>query len=252
MTKEIDEIKKNNTYTLLDAPAESTIVGSMWIFQTIKDSQGRIVRYKARLTAKGFAQKYGIDYDEVFAPTCGVETIRLILAVAIGRQWEIHQSDVSTAFLNSTLPEDISVFMKQPEGFAEPGKEKMVCKLNKALYGLKQASHEWNKEITSTLCEMGFEQSKVEECLLFRMDAILCVYVDDLIISGANTSVIKQIQDQLDKKYKLKHLGSINWILGIKVSRTIKGLELSYKAAIDKMLMEFGMDKANPSKHRWR
>ena len=70
--------------------------------------------------AKGYAQKQGVHYDEVFAPVARLETVRLILAMAANGGWEVHHMDVH-----------------QPPGFEEPNSAGMVLKLNKALYGLK-------------------------------------------------------------------------------------------------------------------
>ena len=100
-------------------------------------ADGSIDRYKARLVAKGFSQLEGTDFDETFAPVARLSSIRALLALGAHYDWEIHQMDVKTAFLNGDLDEEI--YMTQPEGFVQPGKVNMVCKLRKALYGLKQA-----------------------------------------------------------------------------------------------------------------
>jgi hypothetical protein len=95
------------------------------------------MKHKARLIAKGYVQKHGIDYDEVFTPVARIDTVKLLLALAANRGWEVHHLDVKTAFLNGELEEE--VYVRQPEGYAVKGKEKQVYKLSKALYGLKQA-----------------------------------------------------------------------------------------------------------------
>ena len=100
-----------------------------------------MVRYKARLVAKGFSQVHGVDFNETFAPVAKFTTIRCILAIGAVMDLEIHQMDVKTAFLNGELEEDI--YMEQPEGFVEQGKEHLVCKLKSSLYGLKQSPRAW-------------------------------------------------------------------------------------------------------------
>ena len=92
---------------------------------------------KARLVAKGYTQKFGVDYDETFTPVVRFTSIRVLLALAVQKDMLVHQMDVVTAFLNSTLEEEI--YMEQPSHYVEKGKEKLVCKLNKSLYGLKQS-----------------------------------------------------------------------------------------------------------------
>uniref|UniRef100_A0A1X7TG71 Reverse transcriptase Ty1/copia-type domain-containing protein n=1 Tax=Amphimedon queenslandica TaxID=400682 RepID=A0A1X7TG71_AMPQE len=88
-------------------------------------------------TAKGFSQMYGIDYDQTFSPIAKFESLRLLLALAVQNGLTVHQRDVTTAFLNGTLEEE--VYMDQPEEYVENRKEKLVCRLNHSQYGLKQA-----------------------------------------------------------------------------------------------------------------
>ena len=87
--------------------------------------------------AKGFAQKYGIDYEKTFAPMAKMPTIRIILSLSIAQGWKVFQLDVNSAFFNGDL--DVKIYMNQPEGFISEGKESFVCKLKKSLYELKQA-----------------------------------------------------------------------------------------------------------------
>jgi hypothetical protein len=69
-----------------------------------RDDNGNITRYKVRYVAKGFAQKYGIDYDKTTAPTAQLESLQLILHIAASLNWDIHQFDIKTTFLHGILP----------------------------------------------------------------------------------------------------------------------------------------------------
>ena len=149
---EIDALAKNGTWTLVDLPAGRKAVKSKWVFKRKADG-----RYRARLVAKGFTQIQGIDYDETFSPVARFESLRLILALAALEDWEIHQMDVKSAFLNGLLEEEI--YMEQPEGFITPGQESKVCLLKKAIYGLKQASRAWNLQFHGVLVELGFTRT---------------------------------------------------------------------------------------------
>jgi hypothetical protein len=91
--------------------------------------------------ARGFSQKEGIDYDEIFAPVSRYTSIRVIISLASVFGWKLHQMDVKTSFLNVEVEQEVCI--KQPEGFVIHGKESHVCKLKKALYGLKQAPRAW-------------------------------------------------------------------------------------------------------------
>ena len=71
--------------------------------QLKKDTQGRIVKHKARLVAKVYVQQQGIDFDEVFAPIARLETVRLLISIAAHEEWKVHHMDVKSAFPNGDL-----------------------------------------------------------------------------------------------------------------------------------------------------
>ena len=85
---------------------------------------------------------FGTDYNETFCPVIRLESLRVLTALSMQRGLQLHQMDVTTAFLNGTLEEE--VFMKQPEGYEVMGREQMVCWLKKSIYGLKQSLRCWN------------------------------------------------------------------------------------------------------------
>ena len=111
---EIDALSKNNTWDLVDLPPGRKAVKSKWVFKLKTDGC-----YHTRLVAKGFTQIPGIDYDETFSPVACFESLRLLLALAVLEDWEIHQLDVKSAFLNGMLDEEI--YMEQPQGFIIAG-----------------------------------------------------------------------------------------------------------------------------------
>jgi len=131
----------NGTWELTPLPKGRKAVKCKWVFRTKKDARGVVVRFKARLVAKGCSQVEGVDFSETFAPVAKFNTIRIILALAAAMGLEIHQMDVKTAFLNGEL--DVVIYMEQPEGFVQKGREHLVCKLRKTLYGLKQSGRAW-------------------------------------------------------------------------------------------------------------
>ena len=102
------------------------------VFKTKKDSLGNIERYKARLVAKGFTQKEGIDYTETSSPVSKKYSLRVIMALVAHFDWELHQMDVKTTFLNGDREEE--VYMKQPEGFpSSHGEQSFIRNLSKIL-----------------------------------------------------------------------------------------------------------------------
>jgi hypothetical protein len=137
MNEELDQIEKNNTWELVPRPSDKNVIGSKWVFKNKLSEQGQIVRNKARLVCKGYAQIEGQDFDETFAPVERMEVIRIFLAYACQKRFKVYQMDVKSAFLNGNLEEE--VYMEQTEGFSLTDKPNYACKLKKALYGLKQA-----------------------------------------------------------------------------------------------------------------
>jgi hypothetical protein len=101
------------------------------------------------VVAKGFKQRYGIDYDDTFSPVVKVATIRLVLAIAVSRGWDLRQLDVKNVFLHGILEEE--VYMQQPPGYADANAPRHICNLDKALYGLKQAPRAWYSRLITKL-----------------------------------------------------------------------------------------------------
>ena len=106
-----------------------------------------MVCYKARLVVKGYAQREGIDYNEIFSPVVKHSSIRILLALVAQYELDLNQLDVKIAFLHGDLDEEI--YMSQLTGFKTVGKEDMLCKLKKSLYGLKQSPKQWYKYFDS-------------------------------------------------------------------------------------------------------
>lgn len=145
----MDSIIENGTWELIDLPASHRPIGLKWIFEVKRDEKGAVQKHKACLVAKGFVQRHGIDYDEVYAPVARLESVRLLLALAGHAGWQVHHMDVKTAFLNSKLDEE--VYVSQPPGFEAPNSGGKVLRLRKALYGLKQAPRAWNMKLDRVL-----------------------------------------------------------------------------------------------------
>ena len=179
-------------------------------------------RYKCCLGAKGFTQRPGIDYDETFSPVVMFTTIRALVAYATQHGMPIHQMDVVTAFLNGQLDEEI--YMDQPEGFKEPEKEGLVCRLQKSLYGLKQYPRCWNRKLREFLISEEFTQGQADPCLFYHMDenrslVVIAVYVEDLIIAADRDEDIEATKKMLTHRFKLKDLGELSFILGMGVQQ---------------------------------
>lgn len=247
MREELESIEKNETWFLTDLPAGRKAVGCKWVFKLKFDETGRVSKYKARLVAQGFSQKYGIDFDEVFAPVANSVTFRMLLSISGIRNYFVKHFDVKTAFLNGTLNEDI--YMRQPPGFC---KNDQVYKLKKSLYGLKQAARVWNLVLHGALVKRGSVQSQEDRCLYtIREGKDVCfilVHVDDLLMAGSSMKLIESISEALSKVFELKDLGDVKQYLGINILRDEKGnFVINQSNYIDKIVHEAGLKDSKVS-----
>lgn len=157
MNEEIESILRNDTWDLVELPTNKTPIGCKWLFKPKMNEDVSIEKLKARLVAKGYSQHECIDFDDTFAHVAKLNAISILIALATKYNWELHQLDVKSAFLNGELKEEI--YLVQPEGFVKQGHEHLVCRLKKALYGLKQAPTSWYGKVDSFFLEYGFHRS---------------------------------------------------------------------------------------------
>nr|GEW34990.1 putative ribonuclease H-like domain-containing protein [Tanacetum cinerariifolium] len=187
-----------------------------WLFKNKHDEENTVMRNKTRLVIRGYRQEEGIDFEESFAPVARMEAIRIFLAYATHKGFTVHQMDVKTTFLHSSLKED--VYVCQPEGFIDADYPSHVYKLKKALYGLKQEPRAWYDELSTFLLQNGFSKGTIDPTLFTRRfnDDILVVnqspggifinqskYVHEILMKyGLNTSnivgTLMHIKDKLD------------------------------------------------------
>lgn len=251
---EIDSLKQNKTWDLVDPPNDKNIVGCKWVFKHKRDENGDIQRFKARLVAQGYSQKPGIDYDEVFAPVARYNSIRSILAIVNEFDLELHQMDVKTAFLHGELDEEI--YMAQPEGFVDENNPEKVCKLRKSLYGLKQAARCWNQALHKFLIESDYIQSNADPCIYIKRVklndkeclVIVAVYVDDLIIASNDTVILLEEKRKLSQRFATVDQGEIKFCLGMSIKRDRKLgiLKIDQIAYLKRILEKFGMADCKP------
>ena len=181
--EEMNALKKSVTWVIEDLPRGKKTVGCKWVFTVKCKADGSIERYKARLVAKGFTQTYGIDYQETFAPVAKINSIRVLLSLAVNYNWPLYQLDVKNAFLNGDLEEE--VFMSLPPGFEKCFGQDKVYKLKKSLYGLKQSPRAWFERFGRAVKNHGYHQSQADHTMFYKHSeggklVILIVYVDDI------------------------------------------------------------------------
>ena len=187
INEEMKSLQKNSTWKVVELPEGKKPVGCRWVFTVKYKADGTIERFKARLVAKGYTQTYGIDYVETFAPVAKINTVCILISLAVNLDWPLHQFDVKNAFLHEDLQEE--VYMELPPRCnmqSEGGKH--VCRLKKALYSLKQSPRAWFGRFTKSMKALGYKQSNSDHTLFVKhkkgMITCLIVYVDDMIVTG--------------------------------------------------------------------
>jgi transposase InsO family protein len=250
---ELAAIRENNVYEVTDLPPDRKVIKSRFVFKVKYRADGAVDRYKARLVAKGYTQQAGVDYEETFAPVAKFATIRTVLAAAAAHDLAVHQMDVKTAFLHGELDEE--VYLEPPEGV--PIEQGKVWRLRKALYGLKQAPRQWNRKLDEFLRSLGFQRSEADHSLYVHGDpatgesayVVIAVYVDDLIIAGAERDVLDS-KSKLASRFKMTDMGEVQWLLGLEVQhdKERKLFKLSQRKYIESVLERFGMADSKPVK----
>ena len=124
---EMDSLHANGTWALVPRVSHMKVIPCKWVFALKYDAAGHVTRFKTRLVAGGHRQEEGIDYNETYAPVSRLATLRTFLAVTAWHRWEVHQLDITTAFLNGAA--DTDVYMLQPPGFRDG--TNLVCHLQK-------------------------------------------------------------------------------------------------------------------------
>src|SRR5258708_33441229 len=240
-------LSKNDTWELVILPSGCKAIKSKWVFKLKADGC-----FHAHLVAKGFTQIPGIDYDETLSPVACFESLQLLLALAVLENWEIHQMDVKSAFLNGILNEEI--YMEQPQGFITAKQENKVCQLKRALYGLKQASHTWNQQFHGVLTALGFEQTYSDAGIYVHHQhggnslLIVVLYVDNITIMGSLLENVKQLKEKLSLHYEMSDLREIQSYLGMQICQdhSKRHIEVDQSGYIRSILDCFGMADANP------
>ncbi|GJW05934.1 ribonuclease H-like domain-containing protein [Tanacetum coccineum] len=250
MCDEYNALIKNNTWTLVPRPTDTNVVRCMWLFRHKYHADGTLSRYKARLVANGSTQIEGIDVDETFSPVVKPGTIRTVLSLATSRHWPIHQLDVKNAFLHGDLSE--TVYMHQPPGFRDSEHPDYVCLLQRSLYGLKQAPRAWFQRFASYITRSGFSHSRCDSSLfIYRQGtntAYLLLYVDDIVLTASSEHLLQQIIHSLHQEFSMTDLGSLNYFLGISVTRNSSGMFLSQRKYATEILERAHMVGCNSSR----
>ncbi|KAE9052152.1 Retrovirus-related Pol polyprotein from transposon TNT 1-94 [Phytophthora rubi] len=247
--EEIEALRANDTFDLVEPPIGAHIIGSTIVFRVKLGENGEVERLKARICAQGFTQEFLKDYFETYAPVAKLNSIRVFLALATQKGMRVRQGDVPTAYVKAGLSEVL--YVRQPRGFEEASRSH-VWRLKNALYGLKQAGREWNQELNNFLIEYGLRPTREDSCVYTHPtnELIVLIYVDDILIGYNDEQVLMHLMQALQSKYQIKDLGDVRWFLGIRINMdTTRGITtLDQTQFASEVLRRFGMDDCRPRK----
>ncbi|CAI7860037.1 unnamed protein product [Closterium sp. NIES-53] len=163
--------------------------------------------------------------------------------MAANRGWRIKQMDITTAFLNGIILEEL--YMLQPEGLDDGSGR--VCRLKKAIYGLKQARRAWYHKLEETLLAGGFKKSECDHSLFLLQEKeqflMLLVYVDDILLFSKSSAMIEHVEEMLEMQFKCSKMGDVKYYLGMHVERDLdKGvLRLHQRKYCEGLAEKYGL-----------
>ena len=247
----MSSMASNGIWDLVELPNRVKAIGCKWVFKTKKDSLGNIEKYKARLIAKGFTQKEGIDYKETFSLVSKKDSFHIIMALVTHFDLELQQIDVKTAFLNGDLKEE--VYMILPKGFSSSDGQHLVCKLKKSIYGKKQASRQWYLKFYEVISLFGSVAKIMDQCTYQKVSGskicFLGLYVNDILLATNDKEMLCEVKQFPSENFDMKDIGEASYVIGIKIHKDRhKGiLGLSQENYINKVLERFWMKDCLPS-----
>ena len=251
MVSEVDSLLANGVWRYEEPPWNSSapvdLVDCRVVLKRKLNPDGSIDKYKVRITARGCFQTFGVSYEDIFAPTSQVVSIRLIFLLSLYYGLKLRHLDVATAFLNSPLKYDI--WIKLPPGLTGPKGEK-YAKLLKSLYGLKQAGKDWYdmQDEFMTGVDSRMKKSSIEPCLYYinsgDLVVLVLVYVDDYVCATNSPEWYEMFVAKFKATFKVNELGEVKNMLQMGVNHTDAGIELCQERQIHDLAARIGLTNA--------
>lgn len=206
--RELEAMEENNVFEVVKGENLPNIVDTRWVFTR----KGPEV-FKARLVVRGFKDKHPHTIDEIYAPVPKIDSLRLMLAIAVNECYSIMQMDVVAAFQNS--PIDFIIHVQPPAGFECPPDS--LWRLKKSLYGLNTAARDWYGQVNTIFRLAGLERLITDPCIFTNTDRsiIVLVYVDDILAFYKNQLLVDKLITIISSKVKLKVIGRPSRFLGV-------------------------------------
>ena len=231
---------------MVEPPEGINIVKNRWVFALKKNNRGEITRFRARLVAKGFSQKQGEDFFQIYAPVVRNISLRILICIGLKNQWLMEQLDVKSAFLHGLLKEKI--YLEQPYGFSD-GTNK-VCLLYKGLYGLRQAARCWYQRLVEIMEQHNFHAVSGDECLFVNngsdINCIVAICVDDILILAWNNLILADVKKNLNSNFEIHANGKLGadgrYLLGLQIEVSGDGIKIHQHNLIMDLAKQINME----------
>jgi hypothetical protein len=223
-------------------PPEAQVLPAVWSMKRKRRvDTGEVYKHKARLTVHGGKQEKGINFWETYSPVVSWFSIRFFLLLSMLQGWHTRQLDFVLAYPQADI--ECDMYMSIPSHFRSRYGPNKVLKLLKNIYGQKQAGRIWYLHLRDKLLSMGYVQSQVDECVFYRQNIILFVYVDDTILASPSCDIVDEAISELKQHFNLTDEGELSDYLGVNISRADDGsLHLSQPRLIESILADLRLD----------
>jgi Reverse transcriptase (RNA-dependent DNA polymerase) len=223
MVKEVSDQMANGNFSIVQhtsVPEGDPIMPTVWQMKRKRDILTRTIKkWKARLNIDGSRMVKGVHYEESYSPVASWNSIRTMLLLAAQYKWHTVQLDYVLAFPQAPIEQ--TLYMEVPKGFEIEGHDwkDHVLKLHRNVYGSKNAGRTWYQYLQKKLIEeVGFTQSKVDECVFYKGKVMYVLYTDDSILAGPDKAEIDKVIDDIRKaKLDITVEGDIQDFLGINI-----------------------------------
>ena len=253
MKEEITNLKRMNTWILVDREPHMLVLKGTWAFKLKRTLDGVAYSYRSGFCVRGDQQEYGVNYFETFAPVVQWSTIRHLLILILTNQSTTRVIDYTNAFPQANI--DTEIYVEPPALFGSRNGKDKILKLKKSLYGLKQSPRTFYQHLSQGLKNRGWTPSDIDPCLFMKRNMICVIYVDDTIFAGpCQQSINNEVKllgikhDSEEQPFEFRDEGELSAFLGIKIDKKGESeFYLSQPGLINKVLKAAGMLDCNPN-----
>jgi hypothetical protein len=246
MESEIKSLEEHGTWVEVPiSDAKAKILPLTWVLRRKRTPDGEIKKLKARLCVRGDLQEGVFD---TFAPVVSWTSVRIFLVLTMMTGWETCSIDFSNAFVQAKLKEPIWIHL--PRGFRTAGPAKTCLHLIRSQYGISEAPQLWYEHLLKALLDIGLKQCQHDQCLFYKMNLLIVLYVDDAGIAAPEAKYIDEFISSLETKgFTLTKEGTFSKFLGIKFTENKDAgtITLTQRGLIKKIISTTNMENCNPN-----